>query len=181
MLGGLNVRWTSLSVTLCLVVFAQLVLRADPPGDSDAKGVELFERQIRPLLADRCYRCHTPESKKAHGGLLLDSREGLLKGSDSGPIIVAGDPDKSLLIKAVRSRDGDVRMPPNGKRLTEAQIADLEAWVKLGAPLPKTDVHENQITAMARTHWAFQPVTEQAIPAVKQQGWAQAPVDAFIL
>ncbi|MEI8017512.1 MAG: PSD1 and planctomycete cytochrome C domain-containing protein [Schlesneria sp.] len=175
-----NVRWILLTASLCLVAFAPLVHCVEPPVNSDAKGVELFERQIRPLLADRCYRCHSPESKKANGGLLLNSHEGLLKGSDSGPIIVAGAPDMSLLIKAVRSNDEDKRMPPSGERLTEAQISDLEAWIKIGAPLPKTDVHQNQIAAKARTHWAFQPVTEQAVPSVKQQSRVQTPVDAFI-
>ena len=180
-LSTLNVRWILLTVSLCLVAFAPPVHGAEPPVNSDAKGVELFERQIRPLLADRCYRCHSPESKKANGGLLLNSHEGLLKGSDSGPIIVAGNPDNSLLIKVVRSKDEDKRMPPNGERLTEAQISDLEAWIKIGAPLPKTDVRQNQIATKSRTHWAFQPVTEQAIPAVKQQGWVRTPVDAFVL
>ena len=181
MLSTLNLRWISLTALLCLAVFLSPVWCAEPPVVGDAKGVELFERQIRPLLADRCYRCHSLESKKANGGLLLNSHEGLLKGSDSGPIIVAGNPDNSLLIKVVRSKDEDKRMPPNGERLTEAQISDLEAWIKIGAPLPKTDVRQNQIATKSRTHWAFQPVTEQAIPAVKQQGWVRTPVDAFVL
>ncbi len=181
MLSRLRVQWKSLTVALCLVAFVQPVLRADPPSDSDAKGVEFFERQVRPLLAGRCYQCHTTESKKANGGLLLDSAEGLLKGSDSGPIIEAGASGESLLIQVVRSNDEDVRMPPNGERLTEAQIADLEAWVNMGAPLPKTDVHENEISVRTRTHWAFQPVSDQAIPPVKQKGWVQTPVDAFVL
>ncbi len=180
MLSTLNVRWILLTASLCLVTLVPPVHCAEPPVNSDAKGVELFERQIRPLLADRCYRCHSPESKKANGGLLLNSHEGLQKGSDSGPIIVAGSPDNSLLIKVVRSNDEDKRMPPNGERLTEAQISDLEAWIKIGAPLPKTDVRQNQIAAKARTHWAFQPVTEQAVPSVKQQSRVQTPVDAFI-
>ncbi len=180
MLSALNARWISLTATLCLVAFALPGHCAEPAVVSDARGVELFERQIRPLLVDRCYRCHSPESKKANGGLLLNSHEGLQKGSDSGPIIVAGNPDNSLLIKVVRSNDEDKRMPPNGERLTVAQISDLEAWIKIGAPLPKTDVRQNQIAAKARTHWAFQPVTEQAVPSVKQQSRVQTPVDAFI-
>ena len=81
----------------------------------------------------------------------------------------------------MRSNDEDVQMPPKGARLKAAQIADLEAWVKMGATFPQTDVHESQITARARTHWAFQPVTEPAVSAVKQQRWVQTPVDAFVL
>lgn len=167
-------------IALCLLTCVPS-LHAAPPDAADAKGVEFFERQIRPLLADRCFQCHSSDSKKANGGLLLESAAGLLKGSDSGPIIIAGDPDKSLLLDVVRSNDEDVRMPPTGERLTEAQIANLEAWVKMGAPMPKTDVRENQITAKARTHWAFQPVTQPPVPAVKQQHWVQTRVDAFIL
>ena len=152
-----------------------------PPLTADATGVAFFERQIRPLLAERCYQCHGPESKKANGGLRLDSASGLLKGSNSGPVVVAGAPDKSLLIEVVRSNDEDVQMPPKGARLKAAQIADLEAWVKMGTPLPKADVHESEIAVRARTHWAFQPVTEPAVPAVKRQHWVQTPVDAFVL
>ena len=168
-------------LALWLVAGTSPMLRAAPLDGSDAKGVEFFERQIRPLLANKCYQCHSRQSKKAKGGLLLDSQEGLLKGGDSGPIFVTGDPDKSLLIKAVRYKDEDLRMPPDGEKLTEAQVADLEAWVKMGAPLPRADVQEDKIKASARTHWAFQPVKQPAVPTVKNQSWVQSPVDAFIL
>jgi cytochrome c553 len=156
-------------------------LPAAPPGGGDAAGVEFFETRIRPLLATTCYQCHSRESKKAKGGLLLDSPEGLLKGGDSGPLVVAGDPEKSLLLKAVRHSDNDLRMPPDGAKLTGAQIADLAAWVKRGAPLPRAGRQDDSIAARARTHWAFQPVTRPAIPAVKNRSWVQSPVDAFIL
>ena len=171
----------TLSIGMCLVAFAPPMLSADPPANSDATGVAFFERQIRPLLAERCYQCHGPESKKANGGLRLDNALGLIKGSNSGAVVVAGAPDKSLLIEVVRSNDEDVQMPPTGARLKAAQIADLEAWVKMGAPLPKVDVHESEIAVRARTHWTFQPVTEPAVPAVKPQHWVQTPVDAFVL
>ncbi|HBI46813.1 MAG TPA: hypothetical protein DDY78_28760, partial [Planctomycetales bacterium] len=155
------------------------MLRAAPPDGSDARGVEFFEKNIRPLLANKCYQCHNRQSKKAKGGLLLDSQEGLLKGGDSGPLVVTGDPDKSLLIKAVRYTDEDLRMPPDGEKLTGAQVADFEVWVKMGAPLP--GVQEDKIKANARTHWSFQPVKRPAVPTVKDQTWVQSPVDAFIL
>ena len=164
-----------------LVAGTSPTLRAAPPDGSDAKGVEFFERKIRPLLANTCYQCHSRQSKKVKGGLLLDSQEGLLKGGDSGPIFVTGDPDQSLLIKAVRYKDEDLRMPPDGKKLTGAQVADLEAWVKMGAPLPGAGAQEDKIKASARTHWAFQPVKRPAIPTVKNRRWVQSPVDAFIL
>jgi mono/diheme cytochrome c family protein len=156
-------------------------LRAGPLDGSEAKGVEFFEKRVRPLLADNCYQCHSQQNKKTKGGLLLDSREGLLKGGDSGPIFVPGDPDKSRLINAVRYKDEDLRMPPDGKQLTGAQIADLEAWVKMGAPLPRPGAQENKIQASRRSHWAFQPVKQPAIPMVKNLTWVQSPIDAFIL
>ena len=166
---------------LWLVAAVSAMLHAAPPEASDAQGIEFFERQIRPLLAARCYQCHSRESQKTKGGLLLDSAEGLLKGGDSGKLFVIGDPDKSLLVKAVRYKDEDLRMPPGDERLTDAQIADLEAWVKRGAPLARADVEADKIKASARTHWAFQPVTRPAVPTVNNQAWVQTPVDAFIL
>jgi hypothetical protein len=168
-------------LALSLVAGTPPMLRAAPLDGRDAKGVEFFEKKIRPILANTCYQCHSRQSKKVKGGLLLDSHEGLLKGGDSGPIFVTGDPDKSLLIKAVRYKDQDLRMPPDGKKLTGAQVADLEAWVKMGAPLPGAGAQEDRITASARTHWAFQPVKRPAVPTVKNQRWVQSAVDAFIL
>ncbi len=157
------------------------MLRAAPVDASDAKGAQFFEKKIRPILANTCYQCHSRQSKKVKGGLLLDSHEGLLKGGDSGPVFVTGDPEKSLLIKAVRYKDEDLRMPPDGKKLTGDQVADLEAWVKMEAPLPRAGAQEDKITSSARTHWAFQPVKRPAVPAVKNERWVQSPVDAFIL
>ena len=160
---------------------ASPMLRAAPLASSDARGVEFFENQIRPLLADKCYQCHSRQSKKVKGGLLLDSHEGLLKGGDSGPMVMSGDLENSLLIKAVRYQDKDLQMPPDDKKLTAAQIATLEAWVKMDAPLPQVSVQEDKIKAAGRTHWAFQPVKQPAMPAVNKQAWVRSPVDAFIL
>ncbi len=123
-----------LLLALWLVAGRSSTLRAAPPAESDAKGVAFFEARIRPLLAEKCYQCHSRQTKKTKGGLLLDSPEGLLKGGDSGELFVAGDPDKSLLIKAVRYRDEDLRMPPDDKKLGGAQVVDLEAWVKMERP-----------------------------------------------
>src|SRR6267378_676673 len=81
-------------------------------------GVEFFEKKIRPLLVEHCYKCHGAQSEKVKGGLLLDTREGVLKGGDTGAAIVPGDPEKSLLIKAVRYTDPDLQMPPKDKKLS---------------------------------------------------------------
>ena len=93
---------------------------------------DFFEKKIRPVLVKDCYKCHSAEGGRIKGGLRLDTRDGLLKGGDSGPAIVPGNPDSSLLIRAVRYRDRNLQMPPDDKKLPAAQIADLEAWVQIG-------------------------------------------------
>ncbi|MEI7822700.1 MAG: PSD1 and planctomycete cytochrome C domain-containing protein [Verrucomicrobiota bacterium] len=150
-----------------------------PAGISSRAGEDtaFFESKIRPILVERCYECHSAD-KKQKGNLLLDSREGTLKGGDTAPAVVPGDPEKSLLIKAVRYTDKDLRMPPKDKKLTDAQIADLVAWVKMGAPDPR---HKEARTtgakeAKAKTWWAFQPVREPAVPGANRQN----PIDAFV-
>jgi mono/diheme cytochrome c family protein len=152
----------------------------------DAGSFEFFESKIRPILVDNCYKCHSQTSEKVKGGLLLDTRDGLLKGGDTGPAIKPGHPDESLLIKAVRYADEDLQMPPKGKKLSSEQIADLETWVRLGAPDPRTNQvsglsRAEAIAAKARTHWAFQPVEESPVPVVRNKRWIQTPVDNFIL
>ncbi len=117
--------------------------------------------------------------------MLLDTRDGLLKGGDTGPAIKPGDPEQSLLIKAVRYGDPDLAMPPKNKKLAPEKIADLEAWIKMGAPDPRTAVagaaQVATIRDKAKTHWAFQPVREPAVPAVINRRFVQTPVDNFIL
>ncbi len=177
-----NSTWQFLRfwLTLGLTISPALARAADDPA-----GLEFFETKIRPILADNCYKCHSQQSAKIKGGLLLDTRAGLLKGGDTGPAIKPGDPDQSLLIKAVRYSDADLRMPPKNKKLPAEKIADLEAWVKMGAPDPRTTAAgAAQVTSIrekARTHWAFQPVREPAVPAVKNRRFVQTPVDNFIL
>ena len=95
-----------------------------------AKDIEFFETRIRPLLADKCYNCHSKQADKVRGGLLLDSSEAVLHGGNTGPALVPGKPDDSLLIQAVRYKDEDLQMPPKGEKLTDQQIADLTEWVR---------------------------------------------------
>jgi mono/diheme cytochrome c family protein len=147
----------------------------------NSQGVEFFEKHVRPVLASKCQSCHGP--KRQQGGLRLDSRAALLKGSDNGAVIVPGEPEKSLLVKAIRY-DGDVQMPPKGK-LPDESIAHLTAWVKMGAPWPdesvKADAPAQSVGEVRRAHWAFQPVKKPALPAVKKSDWVKTPIDAFVL
>ena len=112
-------------------------------ADSALTGLEFFEKKVRPVLVDNCYKCHSRSSEKVKGGLLLDTREGLLKGGETGPGLVPGDPEKSLLIKAVRYTDENLQMPPKNKKLSAEQIADLETWIKIGAPDPRSADRES--------------------------------------
>ncbi len=126
------------------------------------------------MLAKNCYKCHSSESLKVKGGLLLDTRDGLLKGGDTGPALVPGDPDKSLLIKAVRYADPDLQMPPKGDKLSDEQINDLVTWVKMGAPDPRAGKAVATAPTKGKDHWSFKPVTKPAVPSVGN------PIDAFI-
>src|SRR5688500_16365927 len=104
-----------------------------------AAHLDFFEKKIRPVLAERCYKCHSAEAEKLKGGLLLDTRAGIRKGGDEGPAVVPGDLQASLLIKAIHYEDEDFSMPPEkaGGKLTNEVIADFEQWVKMGAPDPR--------------------------------------------
>src|SRR5437660_1559335 len=154
-------------------------LSAAEPSKAD---LEFFENKIRPIFANNCYKCHSHESTKLKGGLSVEYRDSLLKGGETGPAIVAGDPEKSLLIKAVRYTDPDLQMPPKGEKLSDAQIADLEAWVKMGAPDPRiATASQKAISASSKKHCAWQPLAKPAVPEVKNSDWAKTPVDKFIL
>ena len=144
-------------------------------------GVEFFEKKIRPLFAEQCGKCHGADAVKIKGGLRLDSREAILKGGDTGAAIVPGEPEKSLLIRAVSYTDEDLKMPPPkdgaDRKLSDAQIADLAQWVKMGAPIPQAFAGAGD----PMKHWAFQPVANPPAPAVKDAAWPKTSVDAFVL
>lgn len=151
-----------------------------------ANDLQLFNTQILPVLTEHCYKCHSHTADKIKGGLMLDSREAVLHGGSSGPIIVPGKPDDSLLIQAIRYTDADLRMPPeeHGGRLTELQIADFTEWVRRGAPdprVPLTLAGGKSYSGIGKDHWAFKPVQKPAVPAVRHAEWVRSPVDNFIL
>jgi hypothetical protein len=141
-------------------------------------GVEFFEKRVRPVLVERCYECHST-AKKAKGGLLLDTRNGLLKGGDSGPAIIPGKPDESLFIKAVRYASDDLQMPPR-HRLEATDIKFLEQWVAMGAPDPRTG-DAPQSAANASSHWSFRAPRQKAVPQPANHRWAANDIDRFVL
>jgi len=164
------------------IVCAMLVpVVAAGPADS-REGVDFFEKRIRPVLVEKCYKCHSADAEKIKGGLLLDTRKGIRQGGDSGPALLPGEPGKSLLMTAILHTDPDTKMPPKEK-LPDAVIEDFTAWIKMGAPDPR----EGQSAAPGmdmeegRKWWSLQPVKPPAIPVVKDTGWPQSDIDRLIL
>ncbi len=156
-------------------------MRAD---DAAQSGNEFFENKVRPILVKNCYKCHSSQAEKLKGNLSVEFRESLLKGGENGAAIVPGDPDKSLLIKAVRYTDADLQMPPHDKKLPDDQIASLEEWVKMGAPDPRSagkGLAAQNWGKNRRQHWAFQSIKKVAVPELSETNWIANPIDAFVL
>ena len=154
-------------------------------NDATPEQIEFFEKRIRPLFVQHCYRCHSQEAKKLGGKLYLDSREGVRAGGRSGPVLVPGKPKESLLMEVVRSDDKDVRMPQGGK-LSAPEIADLETWIAMGAPDPRKGkaipaVKRNEIDIEAgKKFWSFQPIRSSR--ADRQEcRLGEESIDRFIL
>jgi hypothetical protein len=166
---------------LCLALLASPTAD-DAPTPEDAA---FFEAKVRPILAARCYECHSARAEKLRGNLYLDTRAGWQKGGDSGPAIEPGDPENSLLIEAIRYDDALNKMPPKGK-LPDDEIATLTDWIRRGAPDPRageaTPPAKRAIDIEAgRQHWAFRPLKVVPPPRVRAEGWVRTPIDRFIL
>lgn len=163
-----------------------LSVRAEEPA-GDREGVEFFEAKIRPVLVEHCYECHSVDvDDDPEGGLLLDTREGIRKGGDSGPAVVPGDPAAGRLLQALRY-ENDLEMPPDEKLPPEV-VANFEAWIRRGAPDPRdgpaviTAEPKPPIDlAAARQFWAFQPPQRHPAPAVGEGEAAAGAIDAFVL
>jgi mono/diheme cytochrome c family protein len=137
--------------------------------------LEFFEKKVRPVLAEQCYKCHGPEKQKAD--LRVDSRDALLKPGEDGPAIIPGKPDESLLIKSIK-HVGEMKMPEKAPKMPDDQIAALEQWIAMGAPWPENDQPiTSPQSATAKAHWSYQPIKNPAIPAVEG---ASNPIDAFV-
>src|SRR5690606_9362543 len=148
------------------------------------EGILYFEEEVRPILARRCYECHSSEADSLEGELKLDGRAGMLTGGYHGPVLVPNQPDASLLIKAVEYLDPDLQMPPDEK-LTEAEIATLREWIERGAPAPEgeaaTGPQTIDIEGRRDAHWAWQKVERPDVPAVANTTWSRDDIDRFIL
>ncbi len=148
-----------------LALFSSVVL-ADKPVD--------YLRDVKPILARRCFGCHGPVMQNS--ALRLDTAALMQKGGDSGPVVKPGRPAESLLIERVTDNDEDFRMPPEGKPLTAEEITLFTAWIRAGAPAPVDEKPQED----PRTHWSFQPPVRPPVPQVKNIAWVRNPIDAFI-
>jgi hypothetical protein len=155
-------------------------------ADAKTEHADFFEKRVRPVLVEQCYKCHSAKSEKLKGGLLLDSREAMLKGGDTGPALAPGDLDKSLIIEAVRWQNKDLQMPPKNA-LDPSQVRDIETWVRDGAEWPDDpngralakkpfDLQERK-----KQHWCWQAPIDAPPPAVKDIAWPRSAIDRFIL
>ena len=172
----------------CARVIAGLAIAAVASAshsDGSSPELEFFETKVRPLLATHCYECHSAESKKLQAGIRVDFRDGLLSGGDSGPALVPGQPDGSLLIEALRYESFE--MPPKGK-LPAAEIEIIERWVAMGAPWPEESVPQAgdddsrfDLPARKANHWAWQPVGDPVSPPVRDARWPRNGIDHFVL
>src|ERR1051325_3834504 len=139
-------------------------------------GVEFFEKRIRPALVENCYECHSAEAKKLKGKLRLDSREDILRGGETGPAIIPGNPEKSLLITAIKYTDKDLQMPPpkgdTSRKLTDNVIADFIQWIQMGAPMPEPSMAKKD-SLPAKQHWAFIEPKKSGLPTISNAGWVK--------
>lgn len=182
-------RWWTISL-VCVGVITSLCAADDPKANSDAKAtfddasLEFFEKEVRPILTARCLECHGTGQGDPKGGLSLTSRAGAIKGGDTGPAVVPGNLKESLLVSAIEY--GDLyQMPPKSK-MPAKEIATLTKWVEMGAPWPKEaapagTVKPFDLAARKSEHWCWQPVTNPAVPEVKDRQWPRTAVDRFIL
>jgi len=163
-------------------------LTAFPPGSSKAgeEGLNYFESHVRPILATHCYECHSQKAQKLKASLYLDSKAGILKGGDSGAVIIPGKAEESLLIRAIRYQVEDIEMPPK-RKLSDSSVSHLTTWINMGAPMPDDSVRIAEqgpafdFEKFRKEHWAFRPVQKPEPPAVETREGNLNPIDAFVL
>jgi hypothetical protein len=150
-----------------------------------AKGLDLFKKSVRPILAEKCLKCHGGKSTEA--GLDLTDRAALLKGGESGPVVLVGKANESLLVKLLR-HEKEPKMPKGTAKLPAEVIRQIALWIDLGAPYDKPLIEKADTVAWtrkrvpdeAKQHWAFQPLRRAAPPAVNDHAWCVTPIDLFI-
>jgi hypothetical protein len=174
------------ALALAWIASAPPLPAAQPASRQDKAAVDFFEKNVRPLLVDHCYTCHSANTN-SHGGLRVDDRNGLLQGGNSGPAVAPGRPEQSLLIKRVTYADAKRRMPHEGQPLSAEMIAYLEKWIREGAAWPAVKVPASlgrpnpEYDRLKKEHWAWQPLPAPGAPSVHDQAWSRDAIDRFIL
>ncbi len=156
------------------LILLTLPLAALTPGE------EFFENKIRPVLATQCVGCHNSQLKAPFGGLRLDSRQAMLKGGDSGPAIVPGDANASLLLRALRYENRKLQMPPTG-RLKDDVIEAFREWINMGAPDPRTEAPIQTTSTATPPLWSLTPPRQLELPSVVNANWLRSDIDRFVL
>jgi mono/diheme cytochrome c family protein len=170
---------------LCLAILGLPCAWAADDDDEKA-GIAFFEQRIRPVLAARCYGCHSAEAKELEGNLYLDSKAGWEKGGDGGAaVIVPGKPEESLLVALIRHAEEGREMPPDGDKLSDSVIADFVTWIDMGAPDPRLD-GKVEVKRADKNWWSLQPLARVEPPAPDDapespRDWRANPVDRFLL
>src|SRR5260370_19223266 len=183
--GILAVQTTRTAIKCCARMRAPLLLASlawilAHPGlcpSADQDGIKFFETKIRPVLATLWFGCHSAQAPKLQGGLSLDSQSGIRKGGNSGIIIDSGQPDHSLLLKAIRYQDQSLKMPP-GKPLPPEIVSDFETWIRAGAPMPPDAAPRDSVS---RRFWSLQPPKDMPVPQIQHADRPHNAVDEFIL
>ncbi|MGE4620255.1 MAG: c-type cytochrome domain-containing protein, partial [Planctomycetota bacterium] len=152
--------------------------------------LEHFEREVRPLLVQRCYSCHSSRSEKIESGLRLDHKMGVLEGGTRGPALVPGDPGASLLLRAVTGTEPGLSMPP-GENLSTLEVQSLVRWIREGAPDPREKPDDSPVPEMEsvsqydfegpRQYWSFQPLSKPEVPQLPTHDRVRDPIDAFVI
>ena len=177
-LSGAALRSRRLDRILWVAIF--LLCGSTAFSQTDVGGVQFFERKIRPVLVERCYKCHSAGAKKVQAGLMLDTRQAVRTGGKRGPAVVPGEVGNSVLIEAIRHES--LAMPPDGK-LADSVIADFVHWVEIGAPDPRDSAATPKAVdnGTGRQFWSFRPLDNYEPPEVAETEWALTPIDRFIL
>jgi len=170
---------------LLVLLSGMLAAGNELPAAENAEGIRFFESRIRPILVERCFKCHSQNSSPPKGKLRLDFPKGWLDGGESGPAVVAGKPTESLLISALKYQD--YKMPPGGK-LPNAIVKDFTTWIEMGAPTPATYGAKLSASAeltidwgKALDHWAYRPLSKPSKPVIRTDKWGSNSIDNFIL
>ncbi|MFT5466521.1 MAG: hypothetical protein ACI8UO_001621 [Verrucomicrobiales bacterium] len=178
-------KWLLPIFTASWLAFSVQIVSAEPTPEQ----LEFFEKEIRPIFVEHCYKCHATDSEKIKGGLVLDSKWGWETGGDTGPAVELGNLDESLIIDAVRRTEEIIDPMPPKTKLSDAQVAALEKWVEMGAPDPRPKVEKTggalveafDLKKRFDEHWSWRPVANPEPPSVKNGDWAKSPIDQFVL